>query len=774
MFKRVELSSPADRYLMPLDPEVVKRNVNNLGKFQDLHNQLMFIDGKMSSDQDKLLSLNDRSKLLSRMFSSHQLHICYYDDIVDGVVMVKDAITGKLVKKQDTVLTVDGKFIELNKENTLSLSNPDITMMLLCVINHTFREHMSKSFLAQAEHTLKDKYYMLPSGLYMKFDADLFYVGFTFEDLGQMFNVFTRYFIHPNYGFDRDDVFYDGSEFTEDVFNKMYLHIFKDYLSSCLGSDDMVKSFFTLVILPPEAAGEKGTVIKSNMRLIPTSASHFGDMVVIYKDGSSAEVTDRTSDRTIYNIPFVEINLTNSQGTYYNGQFSEDYWRSHRSLQVDLGVATKCPIRFAIKINKKFPNSKSVPTENNAGRIMNYNARVPDYKASFLMTKDEEEYYKVNKTAKPTMLGIELEYIIKRSASQRTDRVKLCSKTMKDIADSGFGNHCLLKFDRSIGEGETNNPTGFEVVTIPATLDYHKKMFDDNFFQHDPNQKKWKCRHPVMATSTCGLHVHISKDSFLPSDKNERDRSRKYATTFKLRLGKFIAFMSSPDNLQFISDLAGRPPNMYCVPNPIKEKNRFGVHNGIGSARNITPTKGTPHINHDSRRVIVNTENSETIEVRIFDSTTERNQLFRRLEFCHALVEFVKVASPKQLTIYHFVKWLCEEKGSKKRYEALLHWLSTRKLVSVTKKANVKSKKIIKTYGPCLIAAPKEPDKTTEGYTWPRPQQEPPQPVYYNTGFASSPPNFGNGGAGGLSGLSAAQALGLAQPRQRTNRRPGQ
>jgi hypothetical protein len=394
------------------------------------------------------------------------------------------------------------------------------------------------------------------------------------------------------------------------------------------------------------------------------------------------------------------------------------FWKNHKMLCLDLGVLDQnIPIKFALEVDKKIPNKINHPSDNNRGRIMPYSSKVPDYKASFLMTKDEEDYYKVNKKDRSIFLGLELEYIIKKSRTLKFDRPALCSATMKNIADSPFGNHCLMKFDRSIGEGEMQNATGFEIVTVPATLAYHKEMFDKHFFMYCSKTKKWVCRHPIMAATTCGLHVHIGKDAFIPADDVSKIRKNPkggHLATFRLRIGKFIGFMSSHENLKFISDVAGREPNSYCLPNQVKQKNRFGVHNGIGSAKSIQPNQGYKAF---PRRSIVNTENPETIEIRVFDSTTDRNQLFRRLEFCHALVEFVKVCSPRQLTVYHFVSWLCDEKNGKRNYPALLHWLSTRKMVGITKKVQGFNKKVVKRYGPCLLEPPKEPDKSTEGYT---------------------------------------------------------
>ena len=494
------------------------------------------------------------------------------------------------------------------------------------------------------------------------------------------------------------------------MFEDFYSYVMNDRAKNTFNPSDFVHMFYLVVV-------DDTKPLKDNICLTPKDSKFFPDMAIVFQslEQRTKYLNDQLAPPTKESY-FVEM-FGWSRGVSSLAPLPKNYWDRHKMINLDLGLEVG-PINFVIEISKKQHNSTSVKTDNNHGIVMGYNQRVPEYKASFVMTEREQEYYKVNKKEVPTFLGIELEYIIKKNKFSNNvpikipeqERQALLSPTVKSIADSGFGDHCIMKFDRSVFE---KDPTGFEIVTVPATLEYHKKMFDEHFFIKDKRDSKYKPRFPVAVSNACGFHVHIGKDAFLPAGKSEKDRQNKHSATFRLRLGKFIAFMSSPDNLQFIIDLSGRPPNKYCEPNPVKDKNKFGVHNGIGSAKRMTPTSGYDGF---ARRSIVNTLNSETIEIRIFDATVERNQLFRRLEFCHALVEFVKVCSPKELTVYHFVKFLCDEKLNNKKYETLLHWLSTKKMVGVEKKVSKKHKKSIKVYGPCLVTPPKEVAKDTKGY----------------------------------------------------------
>lgn len=727
MFFKCYLPFQIQNYISDPPKEIRDRNINNISMFQKFINDTLY---KPSADKraSAILTHNNWGLLLSPYFQEHKLHQGYYDEISpEGLILVRDQISGNLIRKDMSGLTTQGYFIDLKNENLLTSLSTEDCVFFLGLINPVFRQFMSQKRIDELSEKLKNKYVSLPSnGLYQKFDPALFKVGFRFEDLGYLFNKSTSDYIN-NKRLDADEIWYDGSGFTDEIFKSIYSYVFQDLSNNSYTLKNFLEHI-TICILPN--AKEEGTVTQNvNCFYISEEHTYFKDMYIILNN-SQERLEDLPLGQTTRRGPFIQLSQQPVRNPSYYSVIPTDYWASHKLLDLDLNVATESPIRFSISVNKRVPNKVSQKSDNNIGRVMHYSSKVPSYKASFLMTKDEEKYCSLNKGYSPPYLGIELEYIVKKSKTQKIDRVALCSKIVKDIANSPFGDHCLMKYDRSIGEGEISNATGFEIVTVPATLAYHKKMFDEHFFTYNSVNKKWEMRYPLMASTSCGLHVHISKEAFLPPAQNERVSEKKFKNTFKLRIGKYITFLSAKDNLKFICEIAGRPPNMYCNPNPIKDKNKFGVFNGIGSARNIDVRKpysgyGPPGGDHNSaRRFIVNTTNSETIEVRIFDSTIERGQLFRRLEFCHALIEFVKVCSLRELTVYHFVKWLVDEKDSRLEYPHLLHWLEIRKMIGVTKKIakpdpnNNKMKKLIKIYGPCLLAPPVVQEKGVKGYSW--------------------------------------------------------
>lgn len=342
------------------------------------------------------------------------------------------------------------------------------------------------------------------------------------------------------------------------------------------------------------------------------------------------------------------------------------------------------PLDLALMPSAGNDATESVPTDNNYGGLLNYSAKVNRYKKCFLMTEEEEKIAK-NSKRDPVFMGIELEYVAKITRTQTHGNV------VQAIAQSKMGDHCIMKSDSSIRGGE-----GLELVTIPATLAYHKKMFDEHFY--GPNQHNTK----VLANNTCGLHVHISKEAFVEQGPRRGHRKGKRKMS-SLALGKFIYFFNNPHNAEFIYNLSGRRPNMYCEHNSVKATARNGVARGVTAGKAVSRREGS---NHWPRRSIINCENAATIEIRLFKSTTTRNRLFRRLEFCHALVEFCKVAAINELTVHHFINFVIDSRNLK-LYPCLARWLTAKKYVESHTKRSKITKKLYRVYTKNNVEPPK-------------------------------------------------------------------
>ncbi len=282
------------------------------------------------------------------------------------------------------------------------------------------------------------------------------------------------------------------------------------------------------------------------------------------------------------------------------------------------------------------------------------------------------------KTAPKTLfMGIEIELTLKDP--YRTD---FCfSDTIQTIANSSFGNHVILKSDSSIGH------YGMEIVTIPATLGYHKQMFAELFSKESTIMRKLK------ATSLCGIHVHISKNALT-----------------LLEIGKLITFINAHTNDSFIEKMANRELNHFCSYMTLRGVNSKGVDlsakYAVKACVDFKPKMGMCYSLRDraNRYVSVNLQNANTIEIRIFKSSSDKNNILRKLEFCESLVMFVRQHSMQQMSVAHYVKFILAP-NNKNAYPHLVKWLAaagyiqhTRKMITYRDGENNKRRKLVHNY----------------------------------------------------------------------------
>lgn len=158
-----------------------------------------------------------------------------------------------------------------------------------------------------------------------------------------------------------------------------------------------------------------------------------------------------------------------------------------------------------------------------------------------------------------------------------------------------MGDFVYLKHDGSLHDG-------FEIVSHPATLAYHREKWQE-FFTKRPRSLR------SASTSTCGLHIHAR---------------RKGMTS--LQIAKIVCFVNSPSNCDLVTKIARRDGNSYCKKYDKK----------LSSA----------HRDPDRTRYqAVNLEPYNTIEFRLFKGTLSYVQFTQALEFVDAIIEYCAPAS---------------------------------------------------------------------------------------------------------------------------------
>jgi hypothetical protein len=180
-------------------------------------------------------------------------------------------------------------------------------------------------------------------------------------------------------------------------------------------------------------------------------------------------------------------------------------------------------------------------------------------------------------------------------------------------------------------DGSLNN--GFEIVTHPMSHDFFKNEASDFFAVMEGLRSQSGIRVKSWDTSTCGLHIHISRTGFSGGAHMHRFLNLVY---------------SNPD---FYSTLAGRSSDQWAKFTDIYQREYkrdangeriFNLDNGyeITSKRTFMH-KLQPDRNSD-RYSAVNTNNRETLEMRIFRGTVNGETIKAQLDLAHASVEYTR------------------------------------------------------------------------------------------------------------------------------------
>lgn len=224
-------------------------------------------------------------------------------------------------------------------------------------------------------------------------------------------------------------------------------------------------------------------------------------------------------------------------------------------------------------------------------------------------------------------LGVELE-VYARGVENDTIGMGALVESINDAT----GGLVICKKD-----GSLDNYCGFEICSIPATLKFHQQVLWRKFFEGPARHLRgWK-------REECGIHIHISRDAFADS----------------FHTGRFIRFITSKQNYEFVRKIAGRDflDNHYCANRPGKMAQAI---KGAGDG---------------GRYSAVNIYSSQpTLEVRIFQSNVAPLGFFKNLEFVHAVYVFTAGASisDRALSPDEFCRFV---KANQDTYRALAGWL---------------------------------------------------------------------------------------------------
>lgn len=320
------------------------------------------------------------------------------------------------------------------------------------------------------------------------------------------------------------------------------------------------------------------------------------------------------------------------------------YYISHINYRLQSGGLAPW---YIVEINTKtYIERRLDAKEYYIATLFGHNANVMDYLSVRSLPNENTQVINKSKLYRPEpYLGVELE--IERRGKLKFDvhgneiPDTFCPEEVTELVlndlSRGF---VIIKHDGTL---KGHNP--FEIVTVPATLQYQQyawATFMDN--------TKLKKMLQSYTSGNCGMHVHISRDAFTG-----------------LKLAKFMRFFNCEENKSFITKIAQRG-----------DDNRYAQY-----ARNKSIMQHVTNIHQRSRRnneygvdphyEAINTSNANTIEVRIFRGNLGKLQFYKNIEFVHAVFCYMDEASLANLNYKDFLYWLF--KNNKGIYSNLHKWL---------------------------------------------------------------------------------------------------
>jgi len=246
-------------------------------------------------------------------------------------------------------------------------------------------------------------------------------------------------------------------------------------------------------------------------------------------------------------------------------------------------------------------------------------------------SKTSTTYQATKHIRQACIFGVEIEVHVKEEYSIK-DAAEAALETVKEFA--------ILKEDASIHYG-------FEIVTAPAAFSYHMGSEKspscwDKFFDLVDNSDYFAKNSP-----DCGMHIHISKSALTP-----------------MQIGKMVVFVHSPENRELIEHIAERGSNKY---------------NDFTKEKRITDYYDRTGGDKEARYTAVNLLPKTTVEIRIFQTVLNRENIYKNLEFTKALIDFCAsgVYSYRDMNACKFTAFVSKYRKS---YPFLHNFLKKREL----------------------------------------------------------------------------------------------
>jgi hypothetical protein len=211
----------------------------------------------------------------------------------------------------------------------------------------------------------------------------------------------------------------------------------------------------------------------------------------------------------------------------------------------------------------------------------------------------------------------------------------------------------IMKQDGSIsGEGRHK----YEMVSVPATLKAHKRLWAEFF-----NKVDYTKFDTSKATGN-GMHVHVDRKAFVA----------------KGHLNRFTWFFINPANFDFLFEVSERPT-----------KNDF---NRWAPLPQLLERMSKAQVMRDSvavnrgMRGAVHFKGNSTVEIRMFKGVVSFATVVKNLEFVDSVMQFTAETSLLNVTLPKYLAWLAGQ--PKNRYQLIREFISQFKDINQVMLAN--------------------------------------------------------------------------------------
>lgn len=247
-------------------------------------------------------------------------------------------------------------------------------------------------------------------------------------------------------------------------------------------------------------------------------------------------------------------------------------------------------------------------------------------------------------------IGMELEMEGKRKNEQANVPTNLYAHKVLAAATAAMASikqpqrtYCFLERD-----GSVNN--GFEMVTNPAPPDVHRAIIMKMFGADEQGKLPFAGQLIAHNTSTCGIHVHLTKPETLQ------------------HAARLYAFWNNRANEQLITSVARRYGGRYCKTN---SENTGEIVDKLGSVaryvkRYSSDVQDSFHDLHNQDRYsIINFCNKHTVEIRAFRGTMMPTTILACMEMAHLSWLFARDAGLTEMHTKQFLEYIERPENAK-------------------------------------------------------------------------------------------------------------